>query len=127
MTGNYSLYNTSDAAGGGAAPVKPGLAATGTHYSLPWGSDNGFLLEVITTGTLTGTWTLWTSSKQEPDRSSDTDWVDISTDPAFVETNPAGAATKWSVRAPDLKARWFRLKYVNSGGTGNIEAYVSRV
>lgn len=124
---SYSLYNTVPT-GDSAAPSKEGVAAssTNTYYSKPWSAEQGsWSLHVETTGDLTGTWTLWISNKKHPNEASDSDWVDISTHAGFVETNPAGATTKWAATPDHLTGAWFRLKYVNTSGTGNILAWVS--
>lgn len=101
-----------------------GTAASGTdtYRSDRFDGQAGFSLSVETTGTLTGTWTLWVSNKMRPDPSSDSDWSDISTHAEFVETNPAGSTTKWSVSCPSIRGRFFRLKYVNTSGTGTLYA-----
>lgn len=119
----YSLYNTRPADSG--ANISRGVAATGTntYYSDKFDPlGEGFGLHVETTGTLTGTWTLWKSDRAFPDPANDNDWVDISTHADFTKTNPAGAATKWAVNSTALRARYFRLKYVNTSGTGTLLA-----
>lgn len=97
-----------------------------TAYSQPWCANNrSWALQVITSGTLTGTWTLWGSNLKHPVLTSDTDWVDLSSHADFVETNPAGAATNWWVNSTLIKATWLRLKYVNTSGAGTIYAEVT--
>ena len=120
---SYSLYKTADDYG----RLSDGVAAnsTNTYYSKPWGAKTSWSLHIETTGTLTGTWTLWSSNKPQPDPTDDDDWIDISTHAGFVETNPAGAATKWTATPDHLPGAWFRLKYVNGSGTGNLYAWVS--
>jgi len=101
-------------------------SATSTYYSERWsGNTPGFGSSVFTTGTLTGVWTLWVSDKPEPDLATDSDWIDVSTHADFVETNPAGAASKWRFSSALLLHRWVRLKYVNASGTGNLVAFVT--
>lgn len=123
---SYTIFTTTPT-GDSAAPPSEGVAAssTNTYYSKPWSCEQGsWSLQVQTTGTLTGTWTLWLSNKPHPSLTDDTDWVDISTHAGFVETNPAGATTKWTATPDHLIGAWFRLKYVNASGTGNILAWV---
>lgn len=127
MATSYSLYNTT-ASGDSAAPRTEGVAVTASDpvRSSAWSANNrSWGLHVITTGTLTGTWTLWASDKRHPDESTDADWVDTSAHADFVETNPAGAATNWRVNSTLIKATWLRLKFVQSGGSGTIYAYVT--
>jgi hypothetical protein len=125
MAISYSLYKTisTDAVG----VQTEGLdGAAGTKYSKMWGAnDRDWGLTVITDGTLTGVWTLWATDKDRPVETDDTDWVDMSAHADFVETNPAGAATKWRVNSTLITATNLRLKYVAAGGVGNIFAYVT--
>lgn len=121
MLVSYKLFVTEEDLTGRS---KDGVAATGTHYSKPWNAPYTWSLHVVTDGTLTGTWTLWGSNKEKPSLTDDTDWVDLSAHSGFVETNPAGAATKWMATPDHLPGQWFRLKFVRSGGAGNVFAYV---
>lgn len=103
-------------------------SSTNTYYSSPWsGNVASFGSHVITSGTLTGTWTLWATDKPDASLADDTDWVDVSAHADFVETNPAGAATKWVFSSSLLQHRLLRLKYVNASGTGNLTAYITLV
>lgn len=104
-----------------------GVAASGTntYYSDSWRGENDWSLQVNTTGTLTGTWTLWQSNKVNPSLADDTDWVDLSAHADFVETNPAGSTTKWAVNSTLIRGGQLRLKYVNASGTGTLYAYVT--
>jgi hypothetical protein len=125
---SYSIYNTRSATDPGA-PITKGVAASGTdtYYSDRWLGEEGFGLTVETTGTLTGTWTLWKTDIMRPTLANDDDWVDVSAHAEFVEVNPAGAATQWQVSSTLLRARFFRLKYVNGAGTGNLLADVTPI
>ena len=108
---------------GNGASIGIGL---NTEYSKPWAANNrDWGLTVSTSGTLTGTWTLWATDKKHPSLTDDTDWVDMSAHADFVETNPAGATTKWRVNSVLIKATWLRLKYVTTSGTGNLLADVT--
>jgi hypothetical protein len=121
----YSLYQTT---GTGADPgVQNGVAAssTNTYYSATWDARGPFGLTVFTTGTLTGTWTLWGTDKINPSLADDADWVDMSTHAEFVETNPAGSTSKWQVSSTLIRKAKLRLKYVNASGTGTLYAYAT--
>lgn len=125
MITSYSLLRTYETMTGSSTN---GVAASGTstYYSKPWKGDVDFGLTVVTSGTLTGTWTLWATDNPNASEADDTDWVDQSSHADFVETNPAGSTTKWRVNSVLMRAGKFRLKYVNTSGTGNIYAYVTR-
>ena len=116
----YSVYQTA------ANANKDGVAAssTNTYYSFVWSGEDsdGYGLTVFTTGTLTGTWTLWATDKPFASEADDSDWVQ---DTGFTPTNPAGAASKYRDDGGNAKAYRKRLKYVNASGTGNIIAYVT--
>lgn len=115
----YRLFVTVDNDPMGIA--HDGVVVSGTHYSRKISPKNlAYGLQVNTTGTLTGTWTVWYSNKENPSEADDTDWVQDTSAPV---TNPAGATTKWAYDAVDFARKWARLKYVNSGGAGSIFAY----
>jgi hypothetical protein len=97
----------------------------GSHYSNSWKGEDDFGLTITTSGTLTGTWTLWATDNPKASLTDDTDWVDTSAHAEFAETNPAGAATKWRVNSVLLRAGRLRLKYVNTSGAGTIQAYAT--
>lgn len=123
---SYSLMNTRNPTDPGDSIVR-GVAASGTsvYYSDMWFGETGWGLTANTTGTLTGLWTLWKADKMNPTLADDTDWVDVSTHADFVETNPAGAVSKWQVSSTLLRSRRFRLKYTNVSGTGTLFADVT--
>lgn len=126
MANTYRLFTTKTVSDEGASYTEDGVAAssTDTYYSnkmAPGSDDLGFTLQ--TTGTLTGTFTLWYSDKDKPVLTDDTDWVQ---DTSWVPTNPAGATTKVKYSIDGLECAWARVKYVNSGGTGNLLGYQSR-
>ena len=126
LKSTYSLFRTRSTADS-AAPSTHGVAASGTntYYSDVWQAEDDFGLTVVTSGTLTGTWTLWCTDNINADPATDVDWVDSSAEPEFIETNPAAGATKWRVNAVLLRAAKCRLKYVNASGTGVLAAYVA--
>lgn len=122
MQQSYKLFVTDTVSAGGSLFHTDGVAASGTQYSKkmkpsPTG-DLGFTLE--STGTVTGTFTLWYSDEDSPSEANDTDWVQ---DTTWVPTNPAGAATKTKYVVSGLRARWARVKHVTSGGAGNLLGY----
>lgn len=124
---SYSVYNqTGGVAGTDAnAPTMEGLInPSGTKYSAMWTGlmRDGYGLHVETTGTLTGTFTLWMSDKKAPNEANDNDWVQ---DTAFAPSNPAGSAVKFRDDTGNAKAMHKRLKYVHGSGAGTILAYVS--
>lgn len=114
---------------GSEAVATMGQAVTGTnvYYSKVFQAKNGkpLSMHVETTGTLTGTFTLWYSNKIKPNMTQDLsahdgDWVQ---DTTFVPTNPGGAV-KFFVPLGNLVAKHIRLKYVNATNSGNIGAWV---
>lgn len=117
----YSLYLTRSGTDSGA-PATSGVAASGTntYYSESLKGSDDFSVGVATSGTLTGTWTLWGSNKMDPNTASDTDWTDLTA--LITPTNPAGAATKWTINSVNTRMRRVRLKYVNASGTGTLTA-----
>lgn len=100
------------------------MSATGTVYSNPVDA-NGLVrasLHIVWTGTPTGTFTLWASNKLKPDASSDSDWVQVTSEWATI-ANPAGAAGQMLIADQDMAYRWVRLKYVNASGSGAFDAW----
>lgn len=108
------------------APRADGVAvsSTNTYYSKMWsgGDSVSYSLQVMWTGTPTGTFTLQVSNKPNPIESTDADWV-TSTEVTVV--NPAGSASQFlvsTVNSPHMKKR---LKYVNASGSGTITGFVT--
>lgn len=100
------------------------VSSTNTYYSKMWsgGDSVSYSLQVVWTGTPTGTFTLQVSNKPNPVESTDADWV-TSTEVAVV--NPAGSASQFLVSttaSPHMKKR---LKYVNASGSGTITGFVT--
>ena len=108
------------------APAIAGVTASGTntYYSDPFsGMDSdGASHTVFTTGTLTGTFTLWFTDIRNPTLADDSQWTQ---DTTYAPTNPAGAAVKFTDSMGNAKALRKRLKYVNASGSGTITAYVT--
>lgn len=123
MSTPYKLF-ISSTTGDHNAPKTNGVAvsSTTTYYSKMWGGfgSDAYDLQVVWTGTPTGTLTLQVSDKPNPDESSDTDWV---TTTETTMTNPAGSASSFRV-AKDVSPGHKRLKYVNASGSGTLYAYV---
>ena len=101
------------------------VTGTNTYYSEIF---NGLTLgpdlisaQLEGTGTPTGTLTLWASNKLDPITSSDADWVDITS--LVTVVNPAGSFTKQLVRLSNGGACYYRMKYVNSSGSGTITGW----
>ncbi len=78
----------------------------------------GFTLK--STGTLTGTWTLWYSDEETPSTTDETGWAQ---DSNFNPTNPAGSPTYKKYAVDGLKTRWYKVRYTNDSGTGSIYGY----
>lgn len=106
----------------GGRYVADGVAASGTstYYSSRMSgivTQDTFGFELRTTGTLTGTFTLWYSNYDHPSETDDTDWIQ---DVNITMTQPAGAATKALYSVDGLQSKWYRIKYVNTSGTGSL-------
>jgi hypothetical protein len=114
---SYDLFVTR-AAGVAGNITKSSVTASGTQYSAKVPVRNGaggWTLE--TSGTVAGTPTLWYSDHERPNEANDTDWVQ---DTGWAPTVPAGAATKVKYSFEGQKTRWFRIKFVTSGGSGEL-------
>jgi len=126
MSATYSLYNTRQV--DPALPFKvPGIAVSGTttYYSDPIGPRvQGFGYHFEWTGTPTGTLTLWRSNKTNPDLTSDTDWIQVT---SFTPTNPAGSASKFGDEITFTNFKLYRFKYVNASGSGTLFCFGSQV
>ena len=122
MSTSFKLFTTRDT-NDSAAPTSDGVAvsSTTTYYSKMFSGNDmaGYDLQVVWTGTPTGTLTLQVSDKPHPDETTDTDWV-TTTETAM--TNPAGSGAQFRVYLVGSGAR-HRLKYVNASGSGTLKAY----
>lgn len=125
MASPFSLFNTRSATDPGA-PVRDFIAVTGTptiYSETITGEDtDGFGATFFYTGTLTGTFTAWTTDKPLPNLANDDDWVQ---DTTFVPVNPAGAAGKFRDDQGNSKGSKKRYKYVNASGTGNLSGWAT--
>jgi len=125
MAAPFSIFNTRSATDPGAPAFNfVAVSGTPTVYSETWSGEDsdGSGLTIFTTGTLTGTFTLWMTDKPLPDLTADTDWVQ---DTSFTPTNPAGAAVKFRDDLGNAKSHKKRVKYVNASGSGNIQGFVT--
>lgn len=121
---NYRLFTTQDT--GPQGYLTDGLAVTGanTYYSKPiscLGSD-GFGMTIRWTGTPTGTFTVWRTDRRDPDLATDTDWTQ---DPDFngvgVGTLATGGIAGIKSFSNAIAKNWkWRIKYVNTSGTGVV-------
>jgi hypothetical protein len=121
---NFSIYNTTDSGAEGRSHEGVAVSGALTFYSSKIGGrdSDGCALHLQWTGTPTGTFTLWMSDKPYPSETDDSDWVQ---DTGFSPTNPAGAAGKMRDDMSNAKARWKRVKYVNSASTGTLFGWAS--
>lgn len=121
------IYMTMAASDVGLGYTTEGITLSGTQYSEPWsGKDaDGAALHLEWTGTPTCNVTLWVSDKENPDRTSDTDWVQ---DTAFATAGTlalGGAAGKYATTSGNSKHRWKRTKSVLTAGAGTIKGWVT--
>ena len=80
---------------------------------------SGFGCTLRTTGTLTGTWTLWRANKANPSLADDTDWDEEEAFTSAPEyTNPAGAASGFSTEVTGTQSHLWRFKFVTAVVTG---------
>lgn len=123
MATGYSIFKTTDDDAEGAK--SDGVAVTGTevYYSYPWSAAvDGQALQLEWTGTPTGTFTLWWSSKPKPDMDTDDDWVE---DVDFDPDNPAGTDGDWGAGTGAIVALLKRVKYTNASGDGVLKGWVT--
>jgi len=93
---------------------------TGTVYSDYVSMKKASLFSLqIEHGALTGILTLWCSNKSSPDITSDADWVQ-NTDVTFSAVSGAGGQF---INAGNAAARYYRVKYVHTSGTGAINIW----
>lgn len=121
----YKIFVTASGTDGNA-PKTDGVAvsSTNTYYSKMWsgGDSVAYSLQVVWSGTPTGTFTLQVSDKPQPNEATDTDWV-TSTEVTVV--NPAGSASQFLVSTTVSPHMRKRLKYVNASGSGTITGFVT--
>lgn len=87
---------------------------------LEWAEDTATFATAVT---------LWASCKPEPDESSDTDWVQMTTNHNWTGLpggDPAGGSGKDLVDVGVSGALWYRFKFVRSTGAGTIQAWLVR-
>lgn len=100
--------------------------SSGTKYTKKGAvrGRNALAIMYVWTGTLAATPTLWASNLDDPTTADDTDWVQV-TDVTL--TAPAGSAGKFGITIGNAHFKWYRLKFVHSGGSGNLTVYVDHV
>jgi hypothetical protein len=101
-----------------ASKLPLAVTGTNTYLSLPIGIKNldNVLLQLIWTGTVTGTFTILHS----PDGAL---YDSIPVSPSI--TQPAGSAGHWSVVLQLDPAQWLQVQYVNASGTGTVDVIVT--
>lgn len=90
------------------------VSGTTTYTSLPINIKNhdNVGLQLVWTGTPTGTFTILHSS-------NGTNYDSITLSP--VITQPAGSAGHWSVVLQQDPFQWVKVQYVNASGTGTVD------
>lgn len=89
-------------------------------------------LTLHTTGTVAGAWHLYVSNfhvvhpLEEGQPAQDGPWSEItgSGDGEVAIATPAGSATNYAVRLPDMGFRFLKAQFVPTGGTGTASAYI---
>ena len=95
---------------------------TGTTYSDKLSMRKGSLFSIHSVyGGLTGTITLWQSNIPNASLTDDTDWVE-NTDVTF--TALAGASKQFQ-NAGNAAALFYRVKYVHTSGTGDLDIWIN--
>jgi hypothetical protein len=101
-----------------ALSVSDTAAHSSIAFDLLESEDIG--VQLVTTGTLTGTW------KLEASNDGGTTWTDLVASFSPTVTQPAGSATaQWPQLLP-LVAAQFRVTFTASSGSGTITAAVAR-
>lgn len=124
MAQPFSIYQTYAADAMGTPTNGVAVSSTSTYYSLPISATHAAFLAISLswTGTPTGTFTLWATDRALPDLASDTDWVQ---DTTYSPSNPSGSASKTRDNMGNAVARFWRIKYVNSSGSGTLTGYAT--
>lgn len=92
-----------------------------SHYSSVFSLSRGsmFSLFIKNTG-LTGTITLWVTNNPDYD-AAEVEWVE---ETGVTFTALAGAASEF-INAGNAAGRFYKLKYVHSSGTGDLDVYTN--
>jgi len=85
---------------------------------------NALSIMYFWTGTLAATATLWASNLDNPDKTNDNDWVQV-TDVTL--TNPTSGGGKFGVTVGNAHFKYYRLKFAGPTGAGNLSVYVDHV
>lgn len=127
MSQPYSIYHTGDGSVMDRRTDGVAVSSTTTYYSSPISCSrgDGFSLTLKWTGTPTGTFTVWRSDLPQPALATDDDWVQDTDYGTAGSVTTGGTAGKHAASALNAKNRWWRVKYVNSSGTGTIFAYAT--
>ena len=104
-----------------------------TQYSPPFGGAKGNTLSMHldwteTSATYATTITLWGTNKQNPDESTDDDWVNLVAGHGwngFTGGDPAGGDGKDIATIGNDGVGHFRLKFVRSTGAGTIDMFLA--
>lgn len=103
------------------------VAPSTTVYSNPWNASMmtvNWAAQVLWTGTLSGTITLWYSNADRPGLANDTDWTQAPAgDFTAVATGGAAGSTVTSGTKP---FRWLRFKYTHTSGVGKLFGNVNQ-
>jgi len=112
-----------------------GAAPNATIYSdkfSVWGAPvwSAHLVWSSAGSDLAATITLWASNYENPDPSTDTDWVQMTTDhgwDGFVSGDPDGAtaSAKDVADVSSSGSRWYKFKVARSAGSGLVSILVN--
>lgn len=112
-TQGYVVYNAEVS---GTTPVYSNIFTPG---------DIAMSIQLETTGTLSGTATLWASDDPDASLIDDDQWVDItSSGDGWAVANPAGSAVSSIDSLLNVRFAKMRVKYANASGTGNLKICV---
>ena len=94
------------------------VSGTNTYDSIPVNVKNldGISIQLIWTGTPTGTFTVFHSITGKY-------WDSIPVSP--VITQPAGSSGNWTVSIPFETSFWIKVQYINASGSGVIDAIIA--
>lgn len=124
MSQPFELFRTVHAGDASGNTFTSGVAvsSTNTYYSsvISGTYGDGFSLHLEWTGTPTGTFTVWKSSKPNPNLATDADWDQDADFNGTGSLATGGAAGNLGASTMNAKNRWWRVKYVNASSTGTV-------